>query len=193
MTATAVAANAQVGFGWGPKIGFNASKITKSGADSKLGMTGGLFFGYNFTRSFGVEVGALYSQQGASKGNMKLTAGYMNFPVVAKIPIFVGLHGFVGPQFAANVSGKLKYGDTKVKMKGLFNKWDVGGIAGLGYQFNFGLNIGLNYNFGFVDMVNKDFVYKSPDNIVNVNDVNALIDDIDGKNGTWQLTFGWRF
>ena len=120
--AASVSADAQVGFGWGPRVGFNASKITRSRADSKLGLTGGLYAGYNITRSFGIEVGALYSQQGAKVDNAKLRVGYFNFPILAKIPIIAGFHGYLGPQFSARVNGKVKVGGTKVKVKNMFRK-----------------------------------------------------------------------
>jgi len=189
VTASA-SAHAQIGFGWGPRVGFNASKITRSRADSKLGFTGGLYAGYNISRSFGIEVGALYSQQGAKVDNAKLRVGYFNFPVVAKIPIIAGFHAYLGPQFSARVGGRIKIDDAKTKVKDMFRKWDMGGIAGLGYQFKFGLNVGVNYNFGFLDMVMDDYTYTG---IVDKWTLDQLIEKVDGKNGTWQVTLGWRF
>ena len=191
--AASVSADAQVGFGWGPRVGFNASKITRSRADSKLGLTGGLYAGYNISRSFGIEVGALYSQQGAKVDNAKLRVGYFNFPILAKITIIAGFHGYLGPQFSARVNGKVKVGGTKVKVKNMFRKWDMGGMAGLGYQFKFGLNMGVNYNFGFLDMVKDDYTYTDTSGVVDQWTLNRLIEGVDGKNGTWQVTLGWRF
>lgn len=192
-SAVAFSANAQSGFGWGPRIGFNASKITRSRANSKLGLNGGLFAGYNFTRSFGIEVAALYSQQGAEREGLKLKANYMNFPVVVKIPIFLGLHAFGGPQFSARLTGKANVTGTKVKIKNMFKTWDTGVMVGLGYQFKFGLNIGTNYTFGLTNIVNKDYSYKDLIGIVKPETLNELLADFKGKNGTWQLTVGWRF
>ena len=193
MTAVSVSASAQVGFGWGPRIGFNASKITRSGSDSHLGLTGGLFAGYNISRSFGIEVGALYSQQGGKVDNAKLRVGYFNFPILAKIPIIQGFHGYLGPQFSARLNGRVKVKDTKVKVNNMFRKWDMGGIVGLGYQFKFGLNVGVHYNFGFLDIVKDNYNYSDRSGIVDKWTFDNLIKDIDGKNGTWQVAFGWRF
>lgn len=187
-------------FGFGPRIGFNASKITKSGKDGKLGLNIGAFADVGLTNSLSIEVAAMFSQQGI-KGNTvdfsgrdiknSMRVNYVNIPVVAKFNIIGGLNVFAGPQFSALTSATFKTDKVKVNLKEAFTKGDVGGIIGVGYQFNFGLNVAANYNFGFVDMVSDTYKLDASDEIINR--VKPFLDDLDGKNSTWQFTVGWRF
>ena len=185
-------------FGFGPRVGINASKITKGGKEARAGLNVGVFAGIDFSK-LGIEVAAMFSQQGANykyvynyeEFDAKMKLNYINIPVVVKYNLIGGLDVFLGPQFSALVSAKTKSEKITVNVKDAFKRGDVGGIVGLDYQFRLGLNIGVNYSFGFLKTDRKSYDISS--SFFDKGDLQTMIDRVNGKNGAWQLTFGWRF
>ena len=113
----------------------------------------------------GVELGAIYSRQGAKYENSlgsddvlydgEFQLDYLNIPVMAKVNLSDNFFVEAGPQVGLLLSAKDKY-DSPIEgeddAKDFFKSTDFGANIGLGYQFDSGLNIGARYNLGLSDI-----------------------------------------
>lgn len=87
-------------------------------------------------------------------------AHYLDLPVVAKVFIADGFHLYGGPQLSYLISNKLEaeagvfgfsLGEDFKLDRGL-RKFDIGLAAGLGYQFQNGINLGAGYDYGLTSL-----------------------------------------
>jgi hypothetical protein len=135
------------------------------------GFYGGGYANIPLSGNFSVETGLYYSIKGYSlagaytfKGidilsadaTAKLHSAYIEIPLLLK-GNFNGLQVFAGPQVAylTNADINITAGllginllNTKMNVTNQFNRWDVGAIAGVGYQFGNGLRITGSYERG---------------------------------------------
>lgn len=186
------------GVSFGPRVGMNISKLNNNNADYKLGLNVGAFFTGYFTPHFGIEVAAMFSQEGSKKVGdvdgfsndvmIKTNLNYLNIPVVAKFNIIGGLNVFAGPQFGVLLNAREKI-DNKVtfNIKDSFYKTNLSGVVGTGYRFRGGLDIAVNYNFTFTKS-NKSF--KVGEHLPGLGNSYTLPSM---RGGTWQLTLGYAF
>lgn len=128
---------------------------------------------------FGIEIGVYYFMQGSKyKGGGVFymdKLDYINVLVYVKEFIYKGLYVFGGLQFSFNVNLENKlffdYGIIVIGMN-VICKFDCGVGFGVGYQFECGLLIFLNYNIGLIN-VNKfwvsDFNFKVNNSVVQLN------------------------
>lgn len=181
---------------FGPKVGMNISKLTNIDSDEKLGLNVGMFFTGYFTSVLGIEVSAMFSQEGTSRsvdlpgfGNdidVKTKLNFLNIPVVLKLNPIGGLNFFVGPQFGLLLSAKDKIGDdVTIKVKDEFHNANLSGVAGFGYRFIENIDISVSYNFMFTK-TNKSNVISVPGGSISYEVPNM-------KGNTWQLTIGYAF
>lgn len=172
-----------------PKVGLNLANMTNSGASMRAGMNIGVSGEIMISPKFAIEPGIYYSMQGCKESPLTLKMDYLNIPIYAKYYIYDGFNVFAGPQFGFNVStkGNISSGgvSANVDMKKAFNTVDCALGIGLGYQFDLGLLVSLNYNIGLTNLL-KDGKW----------DFGGEVVDWDGEkshNGVFQLNVGWRF
>ena len=150
-----------------PKVGLNLSSLSHVDGSTIAGLNAGVSLEILLTEKFGIEPGVLFSMQGTKIGSEKIHLDYINIPVYAKYYVLGGLNVFAGPQVGFNV--RAKSGGERVK--DLVRTADFGLGLGVGYQFGWGLMVSANYTFGFVNIEK----------------------DTSTKNGVFQLNVGWRF
>ncbi|MBX0292853.1 PorT family protein [Hymenobacter sp. HSC-4F20] len=149
----------------GLKAGANLATITGDDADNnnkyKVGLNAGvaLQVGLAPKNFIALQPEILYSMKGARSENgaaeATSTLHYLEVPVLLRInadgPFFE-----LGPQvgFLLAVKNELKSGSASVSStsKDLYHTVDLGGVAGIGYQFSSGPSIGVRYNMGFAPL-----------------------------------------
>lgn len=101
----------------------------------------------------------LYSMQGFKIGGLgNVGLHYISLPALIKLDMGSNASILFGPQVSYLANARIGIGNDlfSVSYDGLFQKWDVSGVAGLEYKINNKLNIGGRYLMGF-NNINKDF------------------------------------
>jgi hypothetical protein len=151
VTVTAVSAQ---GLDLGIKAGANFANITDaSGLSNKTGFVVGVFAGAKFGDKLAIQGDLLYSQQGADFDGGSIDLNYVNVPVVLKYYVTENLNLQAGPQFGFVVDDNFKDlpGDIQGDIEA--ESFDLSGVAGVGYDFPFGIRLSGRYNFGFTDIM----------------------------------------
>lgn len=116
------------------------------------------------SKSFEMESGLYISQKGfkASENifgmdlDITNTSTYLDLPVLAKYNVNRNYSLVLGPQVSYLIDNKMtmKMAGEKDSDKSVsgFNRFDLGAVAGMGYQFNNGIVINANYDFGLVSL-----------------------------------------
>lgn len=165
------------GWAWGPKVG--ATFATVNGIpNAKVlpGVTAGLFFESVACNWFVVEGDLLFSMQGfKAKGGETDTSvrlNYISMPVVGKYYVIDGLNLQMGATFDYLIHTGSEVNKKSVDMDGSFNKFNIQAIAGLAYDFDFGMVLEGRYHYGLTPLA-------------------AEVDNT--YSGMLQVTVGWRF
>ena len=179
----AISASAQT-VGYGPRVGFNVATLSDRAFDARYNFNAGAFVEVDFSPRWSVELSAIYSRQGATqkdtpislieKANSTLCLDYMNAPLVVKYYPWQGLNVFLGPQFSFLVNAKMKLGDIENSVKRYFHTFDIGAVIGVGYTWECGMLVNLQYNQGLRPIHENSNHNKT-------------------YNGVVQLNVGWRF
>lgn len=170
MAMVSLGAFCQEGLSFGPKIGLNIANMTNMDTDSRVGMNVGIFAQYRFNQWIGVQPEVLYSMQGAKAdalgftGTMKVD--YINVPILAKLYVFNGLNIELGPQFGfcTRAKGDVSFdGDSWANgdLKDNVNTFDFGIAMGVAYDFDFGLTANARYVAGTTDVIKNSDVRNS--------------------------------
>ncbi|MCG8340401.1 MAG: PorT family protein [Cytophagales bacterium] len=161
---------------FGPKAGGNLSWVTQSiyfEGDNPGGIKNAMFsfhagaYGkYMFSDTWGVGVEALYTGMGDKKDDRNKTKlDYLTVPVLAQfhLPSIEGLSFHLGPQVGFLMSAKFSSfnqdtgkGEKDVDVKEKFKDIDFAIVGGAEYAFDFGLTLGARYNFGVLEVVEKE-------------------------------------
>lgn len=185
-----------------PKIGFTLADISHLQTKVRSGANVGLGAEYLFPNEIAaVETGVYYAMQGAYiKGTVAghylttfLKNDYLNIPVLAKAYVYNGINVFVGPQFSFNVKDKItmEYGGKElgeVNTTDYVNNFDLAILLGVGYQFESGLFVNANYNFGLLAVFKEDNFTISGENAAH-----TITDGLSTRNRVFQINAGWRF
>lgn len=185
-----------------PKIGFTLADISHLQTKVRSGANVGLGAEYLFPNEIAaVETGVYYAMQGAYiKGTVAghylttfLKNDYLNIPVLAKAYVYNGINVFVGPQFSFNVKDKItmEYGGKelgKVNTTDFVENFDLAIMMGVGYQFESGLFVNANYNFGLLAVFKEDEF-----TITGENAAHTITDGLSARNRVFQISAGWRF
>lgn len=150
--------NGRVHFGL--KGGMNASNVTKSNADMKIGFNAGaLAHIHTNSKSWAIQPEVYYSLEGAKwKGNAagaeaKTDLNYLNVPVLVQYLFDNGFRIETGPQIGFLMSAKNKVGNaTAVDVKDNYKSTNISIPVGLGYLTSYGLGFDARYNFGVSDI-----------------------------------------
>lgn len=112
-----------------------------------------------------------------------------NIPIYAKAYLYNGFYAFAGPQFGflarSKASASYNGTDISVNSKDAFKTFDFALGIGVGYQFDLGLLVSMNYNIGFTNTLSDG------DITLNGNSMNW--DGEKSRNGVLQINLGWRF
>lgn len=163
------------GFDLGVKAGVNFANITDGdGLDSRTGFVLGAFTGFKVSDKIGVQVEALYSQQGAEFDLGSFDLDYINIPLLMKFYLSENIHLHAGPQFGVLVNDDTQSVVGEIVNDIAINDTDFTGVVGLGFDVPFGLRIDARYNFGLSE-VPEDVVFSK------------------GKNSVIQLSLGYSF
>ena len=185
-----------------PKIGFTLADISHLQTKVRSGANVGLGAEYLFPNEIAaVETGVYYAMQGAYiKGTVAghylttfLKNDYLNIPVLAKAYVYNGINVFVGPQFSFNVKDKItmEYGGKelgKVNTTDFVENFDLAIMMGVGYQFESGLFVNANYNFGLLAVFKEDEF-----TITGENAAHTITDGLSARNRVFKISAGWRF
>lgn len=180
----ALASHAQ-GISGGIKAGLNLTNQNISfgslslNTNSKVGFHGGAYLTAMFSEKIGLQPEILFSMQGSEvdlfgdKG--KFNFNYVNVPVLVRFNITDMVNIHAGPQLGLLLSAEAKGDDgssedIKDSMKGT----DISAAFGLGIDLPMGLNFGLRYNLGLVDVAEDDD------------------GDVELKNSNFQIYVGFR-
>jgi hypothetical protein len=171
----------------------NSELVTKIGTERVSGLNMGLGFEYNPVKKWGIETGLYYSEYGTkyhTEGHRTedytVEIVHIQIPLLAKYYIYKGFNVFAGPQIGYRLAS-----DTKPSnFYNLYGKkLYYSGVAGLGYQFNFGLQLSANYIHGFTDL---DPSYESY-SIINQQTVLNKYESMNRRISAFQFNLGWRF
>jgi Outer membrane protein beta-barrel domain len=90
-----------------------------------------------------------YSMQGYKIGDTKVSLGYLNIPVLAKVYVAKTISLEAGPQigFKVNDNVDVPEGGNEIKT------FDTAFVGGLGWNFPFGLGINARYAMGLSEIV----------------------------------------
>ncbi|QNH62768.1 porin family protein [Hymenobacter sediminicola] len=177
----------------GVKVG--ASYASISGDDTedakyKLGFNGGLTANFGFSDLLSFQPELLYSQKGFQYEEddldlkAKQTYHYVDVPLLLRInadgPFFelgpqVGV--LLGQKSKVTVDGEEVDSDSDSDLDG-YNRVDFGYIAGVGYQLESGLSVGVRYNGGIGNIFENE---------------DGSGDDSKVRNSVFQLQLGYVF
>jgi hypothetical protein len=125
----------------GVKAGINYASLSDLNADGRVGFTGGAFAGVRFN-TLGLQVEALFSQQGGEFEGIDIETDYLLIPVLAKIHFLRVFNLQFGPQFSYLLNEDHPFESEQL---------DISRAAGLGLSLGSSLRIDARYNFGFTD------------------------------------------
>lgn len=116
------------------------------------------------SKSFDLESGLYLSRKGFKADETLLgvdldvtnTSTYLDLPVLAKYNVNRNYSLVLGPQISYLIDNKMtmKLAGEKDSDKSVsgFNRFDLGAVAGMGYQFNNGVVVSANYDFGLISL-----------------------------------------
>jgi hypothetical protein len=166
----------------GAKGGLNLSSLNGINADNyetkaKVGFHVGGFVTFNLGRNFAIQPELLYSTQGGTieSGNITedLKLNYFNIPVMVKFLTNSGFYLEAGPQLGFR-TGDVDYDN----IEGSVENSDFSICGGIGFQpTKSAFGIGARYNAG----MGKTGEIDTPS-----------LDNVDYKNGVFQLSLYWR-
>lgn len=162
---------------WGPKAGVSFSTINGvSGAEVRTGVVAGLFAESPINDWLVMQADLLLTQQGYDiKGDPKTRyrVDYISMPIVGKYYITNGLSFQLGGQFGYLVGAKEKIsGSSATSVRSQFSRYNIMFIAGMSYDFDFGIVLEGRYLYGLTQMIPASS---------------------NARSGYLQVTAGWRF
>ncbi|MEM6287675.1 MAG: porin family protein [Bacteroidota bacterium] len=182
----AVPASAQATFGL--KGGLNTAFFSGGDADgtgARLGGVGGAFVRYDATPSLGLQVEALYSQEGAQEeavgdeGTYRFD--YIDIPILVRyaIPVsqFADAGVYAGPSIGIPIREEFEFEDGEVVDEAL--NTDLGITVGADY-WSGPIGVDLRYTAGLTDAFSDEID-------------GELVEPLDIRNQTFTVTLGFRF
>ena len=169
-----------------PRVGVNMASMSRPKsdwgwyADMRPGIVAGVSLEFPSTSFLSFEPGIYFSMQGGQSDDASLRCDYINIPLNAKVYLYRGLHLLVGPQV-----GFLVYegSDEGKHVDSLCRTVDLGVNFGLGYQFDFGLNVTMGYYACVINALED--VYDASDS--------AKMKKLSSYKRMLQMTVGWSF
>lgn len=174
---------------FGVKAGLNLANLTNlEDSSMKTGFHAGGFVEIKLNDKFAVQPELLYSTQGAkvkytetysgqsTTYKEKVKTGYLNIPIMAKYFVSDKFSLEAGPQIGFLMSAKDEIGNETENIKKQLKSTDFGLNIGLGYDFTESISANVRYNLGLSE-VQKE----------------KLEGDESIKNSVFQLSLGYKF
>jgi hypothetical protein len=164
--------NAQVKVQPGIKGGVSFSSLTNLKGDERTTGHGGIFVNTMLNSHWSIQPELLYSAQGQkysdvnSKDNV-LALDYVQLPVMLQYHPVPKVYVEAGPQVGLLVNAKTEGPNdaNKVDVKDNFKKADFGVNVGLGVNATKNIGIYGRYNFGVMDVVKAQGIYRQNRNL----------------------------
>lgn len=147
----------------GPTIGYNHAWVSGDNVKAKPGFNVGLIYNNSFLEHWGAGLSLLYSAEGAKAevSDISTNLTYIRLPL--RLQYFFGDFGqafrpkiYVGPSLAFLVGAKLDQNGNNIDVKDGYEKFDLGLLAGLGFNYRLKdqtwLNFDLGYTHGLLDI-----------------------------------------
>lgn len=144
-----------------PKIGLGLSNITNSNNNSKVrpGFNVGMDMELIWNERVGVGIGVNYLVLGnrftTDYISYTTKLDYVSIPIYAKGYAYKGLFVFAGPQFGFNVVRDDGRDYDELSDLDKMRKFDFSMGIGIGYEWDFGLQLSASHNFGLIDVWKK--------------------------------------
>jgi len=148
-------------FSFGPKAGFNLSKLSFSNGDFKTSFKPGFYFGgfahYPLAEKMSLQGELLYSSEGTKEKRTNanisgyITKSYLHVPVLFQYRFYDNLYAEAGVQLGLLLSSKEKWGSgNKNDIKKYYKSSDFRLPVGVGYNFKDNLEkLGVNIRYSF--------------------------------------------
>lgn len=162
---------------FGPKVGVNFSSVNGwEGARTRKGVVAGMFLERMIAPALAIQTDILYSMEGfrlkSSGETTKVNLDYIKMPIVLKYYLVRGLNLQLGGQVGYLVTKNLENNTLGYNLEHYTNRFSVDMVAGLSYDFCFGLILEGRYTTGVTKIFNNGSGI---------------------ANGTLQVAAGWRF
>lgn len=132
-------------FSIGPLAGVNFAGTNHEATKTMAGLILGLTSTYSINETSGIGVDALYTRQGFEYGGNNVNANYIKVPIMYKM-FFNELGNAFRPKISLGLSPgfllNAKTLDNEVTTS--FNKFEVGIVGGLGFNYRIGSRVWLN-------------------------------------------------
>lgn len=172
--------------GWNAKVGMNISNYTgDADLNAKIGFKLGGGFEYAFDNTWSLQPSLFLSTKGAKKDGNSINAMYLELPVMAAARFNVADNTNIvvnaGPYLACGIAGKTKIdlgNDTERKYDTFgddaLKRFDAG--LGVGVALELGkVIVGLDGQFGLVDVIRRRYVALTPEEWVRQHFVHFLM------------------
>lgn len=160
-------------FTYGAKLGVGRSNYSDIHSESKarFGLNAGGVIKYEIGRTYQqfIQGELLYVSHGENNGDIKSHVNYISLPVLYKHYLSDkdrDLYLEVGPYFSYAISEKLDPYEFEYESSAnnVLRKFDLGVGIGVGYSFNRQIELGLRYNFGFLDSFKHVYTHNGVNN-----------------------------
>jgi Outer membrane protein beta-barrel domain len=147
------------------KVGYNISNVIVSPepmnlVNAKNSFHAGVVFNnIQLANKIKFQPELLYSMQGFKIGGIgNVGLHYISLPALVKLEMGSNASLLLGPQVSYLANARIGLGNDlfSVSYDGLFQKWDVSGVAGLEYKVNNKVSLGGRYLLGLTN-INKNF------------------------------------
>ena len=144
-----------------PEVGLGLSNITNSDNNSKVrpGFNIGMGMEVIWNERVGMGIGVNYLVLGnrftTDYISYTTKLDYVSIPVYAKGYVYKGLVVFAGPQFGFNVVRDDGRDYDELSDLDKMRKFDFSIGVGIGYQWDFGLQLSASHNLGLIDVWKK--------------------------------------
>ena len=170
-------ADAQM-WSFGPKAGVAISSANGvQDSRARAGLVAGVFAEVEMSDWFAVQGEIIYSQQGfdskTAGKNSRYQIDFITMPLVTKYYLIGGLNVQLGAQFGYLINAKNNLpGASRQSIKGETNRYNVGILTGLAYDFDFGLVLEGRYTLALTD---------------------TFVNTAKQRGGALQVMVGWKF
>jgi hypothetical protein len=182
---------------FGAKAGLNIAKLTQTNqnisesTDSKIGFHVGFFGEFKIAKQFAIQPEVLFSRVGGDvkeqSGSGGFSLNYISIPVMFKYYPTKEFSLEAGPQISFLTGASVTYGNQTVDADQIFNAFDFGLNIGMNYNFTDKVFANARYNFGLSNIASDTYI-----NAINEYD-NSNSSSIKFNNSYFQLGLGFKF
>ena len=114
----------------------------------------GAYYGLEVTEKITVEPGMFFSGKGISTTSkvtnkeFKESLSYLDIPVLVRYAVNEDFNVFAGPQAGFLIARTYTEGSLKITDTAPVGGYEIGGVFGVGYKLNSGINLQASYDFG---------------------------------------------